>query len=173
MGSAGSCRPEANVQRNWSGWPHTIMSPFYPKRTFGSAPREFHESDVSVIKATREVAAIDDDRAAVRETAGTGREEPANACTGTSVVESMHGGQQLRRSKGADAHPNIFRSYRTDTSFFCAALSDTITTSSPVDTASKIFAANAFGTPTHPCVAKPQRTLLPWMATPSGVSRKV
>src|SRR5258707_1392122 len=48
---------------------------------------------------------------------------------------------------------------------------DTISTSSPVETTSNIFAAKSFGTPTQPWVAKPQRTLLPWIETPSAVRR--
>lgn len=52
-------------------------------------------------------------------------------------------------------------------------LSLTIRTSSPVLTASNSLAANFVGTPTQPCVAKPQRTLLPWIETPSVVSLNV
>src|SRR5215218_735320 len=50
------------------------------------------------------------------------------------------------------------------------ALPETIWTSSPTLRAPNSFAANAVGMPTQPCVAKPQRTLLPWIATPSRVS---
>jgi hypothetical protein len=50
------------------------------------------------------------------------------------------------------------------------AFAGTIKTSSPTVNDAKSLAAKAVGTPTQPCVAKPQRTLLPWMATPSRVS---
>lgn len=48
-----------------------------------------------------------------------------------------------------------------------------IRTSSPTAAAANNFAAKVAGTPMHPWVAYPQRTLLAWIDTPSAVSRKV
>ena len=49
----------------------------------------------------------------------------------------------------------------------------TIKTSSPTAAASNRCLANGTGTPMQPCVAAPPRMLLPWIETPSSVSRSV
>lgn len=56
---------------------------------------------------------------------------------------------------------------------YVALLGEAISTSSPTFTASNNRCAKGKGTPMHPWVAAPHLTLLPWIDTPSPVSRSV